>query len=102
MATRTVHRRLVASLDNAEQFGLRMKLEAKLQDVRNTDTVVWISDGGRGFWGIFAAFFSFCIGILDFFHAAQNLWKVAKEWLDGRTNKSRQWFKKDICLEKDN
>jgi hypothetical protein len=31
-------------------------------------------------------------GILDFYHAAQNLWKGAKAWLDGRTKQSRQWF----------
>ena len=30
--------------------------------------------------------------ILDFYHAAQNLWKGAKAWLDGRTQRSRQWF----------
>ena len=34
-----------------------------------------------------------CIGILDFYHAAQNLWKAAAAALDGRTIKARQWFK---------
>ncbi|MCI5210014.1 MAG: hypothetical protein D3910_14730 [Candidatus Electrothrix sp. ATG2] len=33
-------------------------------------------------------------GILDFYHAAQNVWKGAKKWLDGRTNKAREWFDK--------
>jgi hypothetical protein len=31
-------------------------------------------------------------GVLDFYHAAQNLWKGASAWLDGRTQQSRQWF----------
>ena len=31
--------------------------------------------------------------ILDFYHAAQNLWKAAAAALDGRTTKARQWFK---------
>jgi len=30
--------------------------------------------------------------ILDFYHAAQNLWKGARAWLDGRSKKARQWF----------
>ena len=34
----------------------------------------------------------YAIGILDFYHAAGNLWRGAKAWLDGRTNKARQWF----------
>jgi hypothetical protein len=35
---------------------------------------------------------SFAIGILDFYHAVQNLWKGAQAWLDGRSKKARQWF----------
>ena len=33
------------------------------------------------------------IAILDFYHAAQNLWKAAAAVLDGRTTKASQWFK---------
>lgn len=37
--------------------------------------------------------FSFyALGILDFYHAAQNLWKGARAWLDGRTTTAREWF----------
>jgi hypothetical protein len=32
------------------------------------------------------------MGILDFYHAAQNLWKGAAAWLDGRTSQARRWF----------
>ena len=31
-------------------------------------------------------------GILDFYHAAQHLWKGAAAWLDGRTTQARRWF----------
>ena len=31
-------------------------------------------------------------GVLDFHHAAQNLWKGARSWLDGRTANAREWF----------
>jgi hypothetical protein len=31
-------------------------------------------------------------GILDLYHAAQNLWKSAAAWLDGRTTQARRWF----------
>ena len=31
-------------------------------------------------------------GILDFYHAAQHLWKAAAAWLDGRTTQARRWF----------
>ena len=32
------------------------------------------------------------MGILDFYHAAQHLWKGAAAWLDGRTTQARRWF----------
>jgi len=32
------------------------------------------------------------MGILDFYQAAQQLWKVAAAWLDGRTTRARRWF----------
>jgi hypothetical protein len=32
------------------------------------------------------------MGILDFYHAAQQLWKGAAAWLDGRTTQARRWF----------
>ena len=34
----------------------------------------------------------YATGVLDFYHAAQNLWKSAAAWLDGRTTQARRWF----------
>jgi len=46
-------------------------------------------------WYIFIIaniFSAYAIGILDFYHAVQNLWKGAKAWLNGRSKKARQCF----------
>ena len=86
-------RRLVAVLGRIDVLRPRLWLEALRQGVLTAPQVVWLSDGGIGFWGIYAACFAaYAIGILDFYHAAQNLWKGAKAWLDGRSKKARQWF----------
>ncbi len=56
--------------------------------------VVWLSDGGRGFWTVFQRCFQ-AVGataILDFYHAAQNRYKGATAWLDGRTCACQQGF----------
>lgn len=48
---------------------------------------------GRGFWGLYDEYLSaYARGILDFYHAVQNLWKGAAAWLDGRTRQARTWF----------
>src|SRR5207248_5624633 len=50
--------------------------------------------GGRGLWSVFQRLFQ-AVGvtaILDFYHAAQNLYKGASAWLEGRTRACQQWF----------
>jgi hypothetical protein len=91
--TRLQHRRLVAVLGDIETLKPRLWLEALRQGIRSAPQVVWLSDGGRGLWRLFEEQFSAsATGILDFYHAAQNLWKSAAAWLDGRTTQARRWF----------
>src|SRR6266567_8505814 len=54
---------------------------------------LWLRDGARGLWHLFEARFArHATGILDFYHAAHQLWKGAAAWLDGRTTQARRWF----------
>ena len=86
-------RRLVAVLGNIDALKPRLWLEAVRQGILSSPRVVWLADGGRGFWRLFdERFAQYATGILDFYHAAQNLWKGAKSWLDGRTYRARDWF----------
>jgi len=92
-ATELVQRRLVAVRGTIDDLDPRLWLEAARQGIWSAQTVVWLCDGGRGFWRLFRdRFETHAQGILDFYHAAQNLWKGAKAWLDGRTQRSRRWF----------
>jgi hypothetical protein len=92
--TRLCQRRLVAVLGTIDDLTPRLWLEAVRQGVSTAVQVVWLSDGGRGFWTVFQRCFN-AVGataILDFYHAAQNLYKGAAAWLDGRTRACQQWF----------
>ncbi len=90
---RLVRRRLVAVLGDIDALQPRLWGEALRQGILTADCVVWLSDGGRGFWRLFRdQFASYAEGILDFYHAVQNVWKGAKAWLDGRTVKAQTWF----------
>ena len=87
------HRRLVAVLGDIEALKPRLWLEALRQGITQAPKVVWLSDGGRGLWCLFDELFShYATGVLDFYHAVQNLWKGAAAWLDGRTTQARRWF----------
>jgi hypothetical protein len=93
VVTRLVQRRRVAVLGAIDALKPRRWLAALRQGLRNAPQVVWLSDGGRGVWRLFEEQFSAsATGIVDFYHAAQTLWKSAAAWLDGRTTKARRGF----------
>lgn len=85
--THLTQRRLVAVLGDIDELSPRLWLEAVRQGVLSSQQVVWLSDGGRGFWRLFEARFAkYATGILDFYHAAQNLWKGARPGWMGEPN----------------
>ncbi len=91
-----VQRRLVAFLGPVDDFAPRLWLEAVKQGITEAKYVAWLSDGGSGYWGVYHKYFApYATGILDFYHAAQNLWKGAKAGFDGRTSQAKQWFAKN-------
>ncbi len=93
VVTRLEQRRLVAMVGPLAQFGPRLWLEAVRQGVLHADCVVWISDGAAGLWGLYGSRLAdYAHGVLDFYHAAQNLWRGAKAWLGGRSQQARNWF----------
>src|SRR5207248_9301231 len=92
--TRLCQRRLVAVLGTIDDLSARLWLEAVRQGIRTAVQVVWLSDGGRGLWSVFQRLFQAIrvTAILDFYHAAQNLYKGTSAWLDGRTRACQQGF----------
>jgi hypothetical protein len=89
-----LHRhRVTAVLGDIDDLSERMWLEGLKQGVKETPQVVWLSDGARGLWRLFDERFQpYATGVLDFYHAAQNIWSGVKVWLDGRTTYCRSWF----------
>ena len=87
LVTQLAQRRLVAVHGGLDALQARLWLEALRQQVCSIAYVIWLSDGGRGFWNLFERCFKRLgvIGILDFYHAAQYLYKGAKAAFDGRT-----------------
>jgi len=94
--TRLAQRRLVAVHGRLEALQARLWLEALRQQVCSVRQVIWLSDGGRGFWNLFERYFKRLgvIGILDFYHAAQYLYKGAKAAFDGRTQRCQATFRR--------
>jgi hypothetical protein len=93
VVVRLHQRRLVAVFGDIEALQRRLWLEALRQGILPASQVVWLSDGARGLWRLFEErFTAYARGVVDFYHAVQQLWKSAAAWLDGRTTQARRWF----------
>ena len=94
---RPLHRQVVAVLGKIDELKPRIWIAAVACGILQADPnqVVWLSDGGVGFWRLFREVFTgYATPVLDFYHACQNAWKAIKPWLDGRTKKARHYFSK--------
>jgi len=90
-----VRKRVVAVLGSADDLKARMELTAVKERMDEADDVVWLSDGAPWLWRIFEEVFAGrARGVLDFYHAVQNIWKGAKACLQGRTDDAKEWFVK--------
>lgn len=90
-----LQRRLVAVLGDIDQFIPLMKLEAHYQSLNTAPQVVWLSDGGRGYWRVFRTCFAHCaIPVLDFYHAAGHLWRATAALFDDapQSAAAKAWF----------
>ena len=94
LVPRLTQHRVVAVLGNIDELAIRMRLEAFKQSIWRAPKVVWLSDGARGFWRLYRETFQpYAVGILDFYHASQNLWLGLKTWLDGRTISAKLFYR---------
>jgi hypothetical protein len=88
-----LRRRLVAVLGDIDALRDRLWLTALKAGLRTAPLAAWLSDGGPGLWRLYRERFKrWAVGILDFYHAAQHLWKAARATFDGRTTRARTWF----------
>jgi hypothetical protein len=94
-APKLLRRRLVAVLGTIDDFIPRIRQEATRQGVETAPLVVWISDGGRGFWRVYPTCFASAIAVLDFFHAAGHLARATQALFGSLESAEAQaWFQR--------
>jgi hypothetical protein len=90
-----LHRRVVAVLGNVDAFIPLLRLESRRQDFEAAPQIIWLSDGGRGFWRVYETCFAHCaVAVLDFYHAAGHLWRATTALFeDIQSVEAHAWFK---------
>jgi hypothetical protein len=81
-----------AAIENAEQFGKRLYVEAWKRGWSRAKKKVVIGDGAEWIWNLAQQHFPGAIEIVDLFHARQHLWDLARMLFPNDTKRQNSWI----------
>jgi hypothetical protein len=79
------------AIENAEQFGKRLYVEAWKRDWSRAEKKVVIGDGAEWIWNLAKEHFAGAIQIVDLFHARQHVWDLARLLYPNDTKRRHAW-----------
>lgn len=79
------------AIENAEEFGKRIYLEAWKRGWSRALKKVVIGDGAEWIWNIADQYFPGAIQIVDLYHARQHLWELARALYPNEDAKQKRW-----------
>lgn len=87
----------VAGRVSAAEFGIRLYAEAVGRGLERAEEVVILGDGAHWIWQLAEEHFPGAIQILDFWHASEWVWKVAKAvWGEG-SQRAKEWAEEQVA-----
>ena len=82
----------VGAIEAAQEFGLRLYLEACKRGWRRAEKKVVIGDGAEWIWNIADQHFPGAIQIVDLYHARQHLWELARKLFPNQQAEQQRWM----------
>lgn len=80
------------AIENAEQFGKRLYVEACKRGWSRAEKKVVIGDGAEWIWNLAKQHFPGAIEIVDLFHARQHVWELARLLYPNDTKRRNAWI----------
>lgn len=80
------------AIENAEQFGKRLYVEAWKRGWSRAENKVVIGDGAEWIWNLAQEHFPGAVQIVDLFHARQHLWDLARLLYPHDTKRRNAWI----------
>jgi hypothetical protein len=80
------------AIENAEQFGKRLYVEAWKRGWSRAEKKVVIGDGAEWIWNLAKQHFPGAIQIVDLFHARQHLWDLARQLYPTEVKRRNGWI----------
>ena len=82
----------VGAIEAAQEFGLRLYLEACKRGWNRAEKKVVIGDGAEWIWNIAEQHFPGAIQIVDLYHARQHLWELARKLFPNQQAEQQRWM----------
>jgi len=82
----------VGAIEPAQEFGLRLYLEACKRGWHRAQKKVVIGDGAEWIWNIAEQHFPGAIQIVDLYHARQHLWELARKLFPNEQAEQQRWM----------
>jgi hypothetical protein len=80
------------AIENSEQFGRRLYVEAWKRGWSRAEKKVVIGDGAEWIWNIAKDHFPGAVQIVDLFHARQHLWELGRLLFPNDAKRRNQWI----------
>ena len=87
----TASKYYVASADGPESIGRKVYAEALRRGLHQAKRVYVIADGAVWIWNVAADYFPGSVGELDFYHASEHLWSLARDIWGDDGEAAREW-----------
>ena len=84
-------KQVVAWQGEPQEFGRRVQTEARRRGLASAQHVFVVADGGVWIWKVQQDRFAQAKGMLDFYHASEHLWAVARSLYPGDETAARAW-----------
>jgi hypothetical protein len=81
------------AIENAEEFGKRIYLEAWNRGWNRAEKKVVIGDGAEWIWNLADLHFPSAVQVVDLYHARQHLWEVARKLHPNDVGNQKVWMK---------
>jgi hypothetical protein len=89
------------AIENAEEFGKRIYLEAFNRGLGRAKKIVVIGDGAPWIWNLAEEYFPHCVQIVDLYHARQHVSELAKKLHPNDSPAQKAWLAlhQDLLLD---
>lgn len=84
----------MGSFENSEEFGWRLCSEAYKRGSENAEEVIGLGDGSKWIWNLIQMHFPGATEIVDWYHAAERVWDIAKLVYGEGTDQTKCWAKR--------